>query len=226
MLEIAAVESRMDIVKHLLEISQMVVQGICEETNPLCQLPGVFSERGNASELSKRIKSYNLRNGKADESGSNLPGLLQIPNGILASWTKDLIDNEYCDNFLQVVKRLPVISLDFHAKHMQSISANGEIDLRVFLKCDRGDPSCRIYAPRFNKPKRMSWYLLLSSSSKSSYQSPVLLGIKRVDLKGSVTSTSFIFQKPDNANEVEFKIEVISDSMAGISTASRIVTLP
>lgn len=149
----------------------------------------------------------------------NLGGLLSMPEKTVQGWLNELVESQYRTECMQVLRRLPVMSVDYSVhpiassvprdlygdsldESMQDLSLQsgkqekGNYELRVSLKCEQGNPSCRVYAPRMNKPKNLSWWVLLCSEKNSSGGGETLLAMKRVELKGAVLSVSLPFVVP------------------------------
>ena len=202
----------------------------------MCQLPGVSEAGAGCREMSNRLRSEKFRGGKA-----NLGGLLEIPEKKVQSWVTDLVDAQYRSECLQFIRRLPKLSVDYSLTNASgstavteaglssvdlnkpSISSSVRMELRVYVKCEKGDPACCVYVPRINKPKKLSWWALVWSSDKSGHRDPVLLGIKRFEFKGSMVSLTIPFQiQGDSGGDTEMFLEVVSDSVSDIGVTTSV----
>lgn len=174
----------------------------------------------------------------------NLAGLLKIPDKKVQSWVTDLVDSQSRAECLQVIQCLPRLALDYSLtksngsrssasteadvgsidlNSSSKISSSDRLELRVYVKCEKGDPACRVYAPRINKPKKLSWWALVWSTDKNGRRDPVLLGIKRFEFRGSMMSLTIPFQLKDgSADDTDVFLEVVSDSVSDIGVTASI----
>lgn len=234
-LDIAALEHRYDIVRALIKISQMIVQGLSEDSNSLCQLPGLSPGAHSTKELCNRIRSSTSSTSKK----LNLPGLLSISESKANSWVNDLVDSQYRGELMQYLRRLPVLSVEYSIHIVSNNSGSDATEepllyslsldhfsqqsknyqAHVVIKCNKGDASCRVYAPRTNKLKSLAWWVIISCKDRLGTRDRALIGIKRIEIKGSTAAVIIPFQVPEGFEDPEYVLEAFSDAVFDIEVA-------
>lgn len=219
LIDISVLKQRLDVFLVLCKLSQMIVQGLDEGDNSLLQLPGV-SARGTISrELNNRIRDAHGSKGGPKLSG--LIGLLSIPEQTVSRWINSLVDPENRSQCLSVIKRLPVLSVDFSVTQVPEETASSEhewFDIRIFIKCEKGDPSCQVYAPRITKAKSLSWWVVVAS-----VRDQILLSARRTELKNNVTSIALRFTVPRAHSKEGLMLHIMSDSMFDLGISVPVV---
>lgn len=239
-LDIAALQQRYDIVKALLRISQMTVQGLGEDSNSLCQLPGFTCGSASCREMSSRIRSCTSGGNKK----LNLAGLLTMPEKKIMTWVNDLVEPQCRGECVQALKRLPILAVECSVRRTASpdvisdansleisealvldfkklsiatnIGAPENYEVKLLISAEKGDPSCRVYAPRLTKPKNLSWWVLLRSTGGTDTDTPVLLGFKRIEIKGPTSTIVLPFNVPIGFDDPRLVLEITSDSVADL----------
>jgi activating signal cointegrator complex subunit 3 len=219
-----------------------------------------FSSRGGANRAGSGAEAGAGKGNKKANLG--LGGLLSVPEKTVQGWLSELVDAQHRAECMQVLRRMPVLTAECSVRrvtdtlavagsaltevqtlNMDSVDLSLRSDIRVeenyelrtYLRCARGSAACRVFAPRINKSKTVSWWVLLSctdrnaastsasssSSSSSSSSAPVpavLLGMKRVEMRGAQMSVALPFRLPRGVQPsgAQLLVQVFADSIADI----------
>jgi activating signal cointegrator complex subunit 3 len=199
LLDIAAHHKNLKVVEAALQIGQMFAQGRSDSGSELMQLPGITAESGRLF-ASLKIKTLkDLMAYAPDKLESNIISKLGASK----------------HEFRKALAGLAAFSMTAKAKSMTGIwsevspgavvAATGEVRIDVTIQRTRGDARIKVFAPRSNKPKVASYWLVVSSKD-------TLLGLRRLDLIATISSVSMSFE----ATPGPTVITLLSDSMKGI----------
>jgi hypothetical protein len=190
------------------------LQGVSETTNPLQQLPGV---------ISKTVLNEVLD--VLPENSKSLAKLLQLSEALWMERLRNKIAPEFRAQFTATLRNLPLLEVNLSISKIfsEAKSSDSDVDIlclntrwkyeiRLGIKCNRGDPNFRVYAPRFHRSKIVSWWIVIVDTSKD-----ILLAIKRTELREKFTTVS-LFIELSSESLRGIRLAVIADSVMDIDS--------
>ena len=152
----------------------------------------------------------------------SLAKLLQLPDSLGVERLRGSIAPEFCTQFAAVLKSLPIFIVNSSISKIISESNPADsndgvlrpggslkYEIRLGIRCNRGDPSFRVYAPRYHRSKLVSWWIVIEASDHN------LLAIKRVELRDKTATITVPVAFPDDVPR-DIRIALIADSVMDI----------
>jgi pre-mRNA-splicing helicase BRR2 len=187
----------------VMELSQMIVQGLWDRDHTLLQVPHFTREivarcEASTEEVEAVLDILNLDDAVRDE-------LLQLPPHKMSDVAA------FCNNY-------PNIDVAYEIADSDSITAGDAVNMIVKLERevdddDDDDAGSRnfgqVNAPRYPKSKTEGWWLVVGDVERNT-----LMSIKRVTLQQRAQS-KLDFVAPDEPGEYTLQIFLMSDSFLG-----------
>ena len=215
MLDISAELGFLDIALHITTLSQMIFQGILPTSKgyQLYQVPSMTNEVFTAL-ITRNIITLN-----------------DIMNANVEKISKDVyLQGKSQSDFVKTVKGFPKVGASIKIRSVEegnktdwAIKSNDCFNLPKDCECEMeitfelpqqnaADRRQLVYAPKYHKPKEMSWWVILADNNNGGN----LLVLKRIGTIGNKLKTIIRFvTQTDSGNENLF-LHIISDSVAGI----------
>jgi pre-mRNA-splicing helicase BRR2 len=195
MVDVVSSNGWLSLALSVMELSQMVTQGMWDRDSVLLQLPHFTKELATRCQENGIESIFNLAEMSADE----MRDLLQLP----CSQLQDIIG---------FFKRLPNIDVAYEVSEGDDIRAGGNVTLQVTLERDMVNmppETGPVHAPRYPKPREEGWWLVIGDSSTDQ-----LLAIKRAALHKSA-QLKLEFTVAAEAGKKDYMVFLMSDSYLG-----------
>lgn len=188
---------------YAMELSQMVVQALPANANPLLQLPHftrTMCEEANAMGVNDIADLSNLDDDeKRDQLFKNLP-------------------QAHVQDVATAANRYPCIIVEHKIQNEKDIVCGDTATL--FAKLDKEgveeENQGPVYAPYFPKEKEESYWLLIGNSKKDKDKTQELVAIKRITFNKAKMNVKLEFEVGDTAGEKKYFLYLISDSYQGV----------
>lgn len=215
MVDVCAEAGWLDVTMKVMLLTQMVAQGRYATDNTLLGLPHV----------TQRMLSVCWREGI-----TCLPELMALETPkVLQLCRKGGLSDRHSKDLCEALGKHPSVDVKVQVNQYEALYGGEDCQVNVLLMKQAG--SSMAYSPRFNKPKKEGWWLMLGmdgSGERLEAQehpsgSPVvsevngeLLALKRVMLSRGKNNQDLTFQLPAEPGSYDFTIYLVSDSYLGL----------
>lgn len=182
----------------VMEVNQMVIQGIWDKDSALLQLPHFNKDLARRCQENpgRSIETiFDLADMKDDERRE----LLQMSDSQLMDIAK------FCNRF-------PNIDMSYEVLDSENIRAGEDFTLMVTLKRELDGTSevGPVHAPRYPKAKEEGWWLVVGDSKSNQ-----LLGVKKVSLKREFKVKLDTIAAPSEVGKRSLTLYFMCDSYIG-----------
>lgn len=176
-----------------MEVSQMTVQGLWDNTSNLMQLPHFTKELCDKCAEKEVETIFDLM----DMEDADRNALLQLSDAKMAQ-------------VAAVCNKYPNVALEYEIADKDEIGAGDQVEMTVKIERENeGDIGGPVHAPNYPKDKEEGWWLVVGDPSTNT-----LASIKRVNLQRKAT-VKLVFSAPETVGQANYTLFFMCDSWAG-----------
>ncbi|GAB2210389.1 hypothetical protein Droror1_Dr00015655 [Drosera rotundifolia] len=194
MVDVVSSSEWVKVVMIIVEVCQMVTQGLWTSDSELLQIPHITKDM---------IKRWEEKGFKT-ERVSDIQELETAQKRDFCGVT----DSQFQD-ILRFFRRYPDVDFEFEVLDSDNIVAEKRFWLKVKLTRNRRCEVGPVDAPRYPQPKEEAWYLIVGDTGD------VLVGFKRVNFNSWEFTTKVNISAPAETGEKKYFFYVMCDSYMG-----------
>jgi len=184
-----------------MELSQMTVQALTNQSSPLLQLPHFTTQLVDKAKDAEVEDIFDLMNMEEADRDKLLKGL----------------NETQLHDVAKGCNRYPCISMSYKVSNENDLTTGGSARVAVKLERDVVEEGTLgpVIAPFYPREKEESWWLIVGSGSGANAQ---LLAIKRITLASSskpVVNVKLDVELPQEAGKLACTLYFMSDSYQG-----------